>query len=450
MIFLILFSDSLKLLDKVIAVVNDEPIFYSELEEVYRSTTLTENDSIKNEILKNLIKQRVILVLAKSDSSLSISEDEFKNFSKNYMDNIYFQYGRIEIFNKIQSLGVNPNDTLEIKKILKSYEIPDSIIIFSDPELANKVFLIVGKKIFDEELKKNNLTINEFIENQREFIKKQILIQKYISKYIAPEISITEDEIKSFYEIHKDSFPKQPNIYYLQQIVIPVPASFEQEEKAYDKIKGIYKRLQKGENFEKLAKKFSDDSIIELGWVKRNYLSQFLSQDLILEIFSTPKGSWTRPIRTPLGYNIFKIDDKSSDSVKISHILIKVKPSKEDIERARERVLIILENAKKNFEETAKENSISPFEIGYVPEDAIPDELKPYFKDVKENSIIGPIYKDGFYLILRVKHFIPEKITRYEDVREQIKFILMNERIEEKISEIYEKNKDKVLIKIYK
>jgi len=198
MIFLILFSDSLKLLDKVIAVVNDEPIFYSELEEVYRSTTLTENDSIKNEILKNLIKQRVILVLAKSDSSLSVSEDEFKNFSKNYMDNIYFQYGRIEIFNKIQSLGVNPNDTIEIKKILKSYEIPDSIIIFSDPELANKVFLIVGKKIFDEELKKNNLTINEFIENQREFIKKQILIQKYISKYITPEISITEDEIKSF------------------------------------------------------------------------------------------------------------------------------------------------------------------------------------------------------------------------------------------------------------
>jgi hypothetical protein len=186
MIFLILFSDSLKLLDKVIAVVNDEPIFYSELEEVYRSTTLTENDSIKNEILKNLIKQRVILVLAKSDSSLSVSEDEFKNFSKNYMDNIYFQYGRIEIFNKIQSLGVNPNDTIEIKKILKSYEIPDSIIIFSDPELANKVFLIVGKKIFDEELRKNNLTINEFIENQREFIKKQILIQKYISKYITP------------------------------------------------------------------------------------------------------------------------------------------------------------------------------------------------------------------------------------------------------------------------
>ncbi|MFZ8846862.1 MAG: hypothetical protein ACO2O6_06670, partial [Candidatus Hydrothermia bacterium] len=67
----------------------------------------------------------------------------------------------------------------------------------------------------------------------------------------------------------------------------------------------------------------------------------------------------------------------------------------------------------------------------------------------KENSIIGPIYKDGFYLILRVKQFIPEKITRYEDVRDQIKFILMNKRIEEKISEIYEKNKDKVLIKIY-
>ncbi len=450
MIFLILSSDSLKLLDKVIAVVNDEPIFYSELEEAYRSTTLQENDSIKNEILKNFIKQRVILVLAKNDSSLSVSEEEFKNFSKNYIDNIYFQYGRIEIFNKIQSMGINPNDTIEIKKILKSYEIPDSLISFSDPELANKVFLFVGKKIFDEELKKNNLTIKEFIENQREFIKKQILIQKYISKYIVPEITITEDEIKNFYETHKDSFPKQPNIYYLEQIVIPVSVSFEQEEKAYDKIKEIYKKLQKGENFDKLAKKFSDDTIIELGWLKKNYLYQFLSQDFVSEIFSNPKGSWTRPMRTPLGYNIFKIDEKSSDSIKLSHILVKVKPSKQDIEKAREKVLTILESAKKNFEETAKENSFAPTEIGYVPENAIPDDLKPYFKDVKENSIVGPIYKDGFYLILRVKQFIPEKITKYEDVREQIKFILMNKKIEEKISEIYEKNKDKVLIKIYK
>ena len=450
MIFLILSSDSLKLLDKVIAVVNDEPIFYSELEEAYRSTTLQENDSIKNEILKNFIKQRVILVLAKNDSSLSVSEEEFRNFSKNYIDNIYFQYGRIEIFNKIQSMGINPNDTTEIRKILKIYEVPDSLISFSDPELANKVFLFVGKKIFDEELKKNNLTTKEFIENQREFIKKQILIQKYISKYIVPEITITEDEIRNFYETHKDSFPKQPNIYYLEQIVIPVPASFEQEEKAYDKIKEIYKKLQKGENFNKLAKKFSDDTIIELGWLKKNYLYQFLSQDFVSEIFSTPKGSWTRPMRTPLGYNIFKIDEKSSDSIKLSHILVKVKPSKQDIEKAREKVLTILESAKKNFEETAKENSFAPTEIGYVPENAIPDELKPYFKDVKENSIIGPIYKDGFYLILRVKQFIPEKITKYEDVREQIKFILMNKKIEEKISEIYERNKDKVLIKIYK
>ena len=264
MIFLILFSDSLKLLDKVIAVVNDEPIFYSELEEAYRSITLQENDSIKNEILKNFIKQRVILVLAKSDSSLSVSEEEFQSFSKNYIDNIYFQYGRIEIFNKIQSLGINPNDTTEIRRILKSYEIHDSLISFSNPELANKVFLFVGKKIFDEELKRNNLTIKEFIENQREFIKKQILIQKFISKYIVPEITITEDEIRNFYEIHKDSFPKQPNVYYLEQIVIPVSASFEQEEKAYNKIKEIYKRLQRGENFEKLAKKFSEKLFISI------------------------------------------------------------------------------------------------------------------------------------------------------------------------------------------
>ncbi len=449
MIFLVLQIDSLKLLDKVIAVVNNEPIFQSELEEIYRASTIVENDSIKKAILENLIKQRVILELAKSDTTLSVSNEDIQSAYNSYLDNIYFQYGRVEIFNKLHEENVDPNDTTKLREILKSYNVDDSIINFKDPELGNKVFLIVGKKIFENELKKNNLTLNEFLESQRDFIKKQILIQKYISKYITPNIRIDENEIKEFFQTYKDSFPKQPSIYYLQQIVIPIQPSFEQEEKAYDKIRDIYKKLQKGEDFYKLARKYSEDSVIQIGWLNRSFLAQFLSLEIINEIFSISKGYYTRPLRTPMGYNIFKVEEKAGDSVKLSQILIKVKPSKDDIERARGKVLEILESAKRDFEKTAKDYPFAPIDIGYIPENGIPEELKVYFKDVKENSIIGPIYKDGFYLILRVKEFIPEKVVKYEDVRDQIKLILMNKKIEEEISQIYEKNKHNFLIKVY-
>ncbi|MEO0203218.1 MAG: peptidylprolyl isomerase [candidate division WOR-3 bacterium] len=449
MIFLVLQIDSLKLLDKVIAVVNNEPIFQSELEEIYRASTIVENDSIKKAILENLIKQRVILELAKSDTTLSVSNEDIQIAYNSYLDNIYFQYGRFEIFNKLHEENVDPNDTSKLREILRSYNVDDSIINFKDPDLGNKVFLIVGKKIFENELKKNNLTLNEFLESQRDFIKKQILIQKYISKYITPNIRIDENEIKEFFQTYKDSFPKQPSIYYLQQIVIPIQPSFEQEEKAYDKIRDIYKKLQKGEDFYKLARKYSEDSIIQIGWLNRSFLAQFLSLEIINEIFSISKGYYTRPLRTPMGYNIFKVEEKASDSVKLSQILIKVKPSKDDIERARGKVLEILESAKRDFEKTAKDYPFAPIDIGYIPENGIPEELKVYFKDVKENSIIGPIYKDGFYLILRVKEFIPEKVVKYEDVRDQIKLILMNKKIEEEISQIYEKNKHNFLIKVY-
>ncbi len=449
MLLLLLSLENEKLLDKVIAVVNDEPIFQSELEELYRATTPIENDSIKKVVLENLIKQKVILVLAKNDTTLSVLDDDFKNFSKAYLDNIYFQYGRIDVFNKLQSLGINPNDTAKLREVLKSYGIADSIINFKDPEIANKVFLIVGKSVFENELKKNNLTLNEFLENQRDFINKQILIQKYISKYITPEISVDENEIKEFYQTHKDSFPSQPNVYFLQQIIIPIMPSFEQEEKAYNKVKDIYKKLQRGEDFDKLAKKFSDDTLIQIGWVRRNDLAQFMAIEFISEIFSTNKNSYTRPIRTPLGYNIFRIDDKASDSVKLSHILVKVKPSQSDIEKARIKVLEILESAKKDFEKIAKENSIAPIDIGYIPENALPEEFRIYLRDVKQGDIIGPIYKEGFYAIIKIKEFVPGKTTTYEDVREQIKFLIMNKKIEERVSQIYEKNKNKVYIKIY-
>ncbi|MEO0219516.1 MAG: hypothetical protein ABIL89_05180, partial [candidate division WOR-3 bacterium] len=134
MIFLLLQVDSTKLLDKVIAVVNDEPIFQSELEEIYRATTTTENDSLKKAILENLIKQKAILVLAKSDTTLSVSNEDVQSASKSYLDNIYFQYGRVEIFNKLQEEKINPNDTTKLKEVLKSYNVPDSIMNFQDPE----------------------------------------------------------------------------------------------------------------------------------------------------------------------------------------------------------------------------------------------------------------------------------------------------------------------------
>jgi len=85
---------------------------------------------------------------------------------------------------------------------------------------------------------------------------------------------------------------------------------------AKDKINDIYQRILKGENFETLAKKNTDDvgsklSGGELGWSNPGkFVPEFENT-----MNSTPIGEVSKPFRSQFGWHIIKIDDRRTQDI---------------------------------------------------------------------------------------------------------------------------------------
>jgi peptidyl-prolyl cis-trans isomerase SurA len=95
---------------------------------------------------------------------------------------------------------------------------------------------------------------------------------------------------------------------------------------AYQKVEAIYKRIVAGEDFEKLAREFSQDPSAKLNGGDLGYFTALQMVGPFEDAaFSTPVASLSPIVRTRFGYHIIKVKDRrpSRGEVEVSHILLR-------------------------------------------------------------------------------------------------------------------------------
>lgn len=97
--------------------------------------------------------------------------------------------------------------------------------------------------------------------------------------------------------------------YKARHLLIKVTPS-QTEAHAQQKINALYQALQQGENFEKLAATYSEDTVSainsgDLGWVSEGQMVP----EFEAVMKNTAKGDYSTPFATPFGYHILKVED---------------------------------------------------------------------------------------------------------------------------------------------
>lgn len=284
--------------DDIVAKVNGEPIFLSELERIkltikeqysdFDFTKLT-SDEVNRIVLEKAIEEKLLKQEA--------DKEKIKVFDW-------------EVKNEIDSL----------KKRIAAYEgIPEGNTLKID-------------SIFNEKLKQQNLTIEELKEN----IRKKIMIEKVIDKNVKSKIQKPkEDELKRFFDdivkVSKDGSlnslsDEEKEFYqllaerlkevfgervrYRQILIKPNSYSDSDKKKAYERALSIRERILKGEDFEEIAFKESADLSAknggDMGYVVRGSLPESLDK----VIFSLNPGDISEPVWTDFGYHIIQIVEK--------------------------------------------------------------------------------------------------------------------------------------------
>ncbi len=250
--------------DKVIATVNGEPIYKSKLDKLVK---------------KQLRKDSKYKSTGSNALGIKIAEKKVLN---------------VLINNELLIQASKKEDSKDIdKKVDQELE-----------KLAEKFGGIEKYKRYLPE----EMTDSEF----RAYLKKKLLVQDYLKKQGVIDPYIPEEKIKEFYNARKSNF-RSEELVNVSQILLPIKPNDTQEKKdaVLKKAKEIRQMLIDGEDFAKLARKYSQSAEANatggnLGMIKKGYMPKEFDK----VAFSMKIGDISEPIKTKFGYHIITISDR--------------------------------------------------------------------------------------------------------------------------------------------
>jgi len=256
------------------------------------------------------IVDRVIAIV--NDDIITLMELEkyvhVEKHGKYVSVNEYFR--NIKLLERIDALV----DNLLLKQQAKKMKID-----VSDKEIDSiinnikKQYLITEDEL-KEQLKKDNVNLKDFVEG----LKTNIIRTKVLSQVISPEVLVTDNNLIEFYNKHITEYKEEE--YKLRQIFIS-----NKQSDAQNKVMTAYGQLKEGKPFESIAKEFSDDPSApdggDIGFVK----SEDLVPQLRGAIQALTPGAYTDIIRTPYGFLILElVEAKKGDTVAFEAVKDKI------------------------------------------------------------------------------------------------------------------------------
>ena len=187
----------------------------------------------------------------------------------------------------LEALIIEKMVDLEIEK--KKIAISDEE---TDEELEKMKEGIGGEEKFNQALQQSGLSVDELREN--------IVMNLKINKLIDPYISITDQEVKDYFEENKNMFAEEEEVKASHILV-------DTKEEA-DKIKG---KLNSGEDFAKLAEEFSKDGSKDVGGDLGFFAKGRMVPEFEEVAFSLGVGEISEPVKSEFGYHIIKVVDKT-------------------------------------------------------------------------------------------------------------------------------------------
>ncbi|HYL15390.1 MAG TPA: peptidyl-prolyl cis-trans isomerase [Terriglobales bacterium] len=165
---------------------------------------------------------------------------------------------------------------------------------------------------------RNKATYNNSIPEKR-----KIAYALLDSSKIAAETQVTPEDLRSYYDQHRDEYrvPAQVNVRHILIKTPPAGPDGKVDQKALDaakaKAEDILKQLKAGGKFEDLAKKYSEDPGSaknggSLGWIGRGRTVPEFEK----VAFSLSKGGTSELVKSSYGFHIIHVDDKQDAHMK--------------------------------------------------------------------------------------------------------------------------------------
>jgi len=400
-----------QLIDGVAAVVGNEIVLKSEVDQYVQSYIIQNKLNVRNnnallkeleaDVLNRLIEQKILLTKADEDTIIADQRDVDRRVDE-------------QIRYLIQQVGSE-------EKLEEAFQSP-----------IKQIRRDMHKEVEDR-LKVETLRRNKF-----------------------QTVTVSRREVEIFYQNYQDSLPPMPETVDISHILLQIKPGGDSQAAALEKIVMIKDKLAAGEDFAKLAKEYSEDPASaerdgDLGFTKRgDFVKEF--EEVAFEL---QPGQISDIVQSQFGYHIIKLTERRGEQIRTSHILIRLTPTEED-----ERIIVqklndirqdILDGAsfdsmavQYSDDENAAEDkgSLGVWEVEKL---AIP-AFKTVVIKLSAGDISDPFKTEYGYHILTLNARNPERKLTLENDWEQIQQITLNYKMEKEYAKWIEKIKQDIPI----
>ncbi|MHA1575157.1 MAG: SurA N-terminal domain-containing protein [Alphaproteobacteria bacterium] len=467
------FSDVGNKDQEVIASVGNKKIYVAEYRTAYKNMlqlyqniyknqfndNMIEEMGLKQKVLENLIDRELLLQETERQRIKITSEDIRKEIrsSPTFQQEGVFSQG---LYKKaLGYYGISASDYEKDKKkelALKTLEnmIKNSVIV-SDREVRDVVKMKKQKVTVEyvtfnpDEIKEkpeiSQEQKKEYYEKHKENFRVPEKVQvKYIvfdPRAFKDKVEVSEKELREYYELDEGQFFKPKQVRARHILLKFKKRSSEEEEELKKKAITLLEQLNKGADFEKLAKKHSEDTASadkggDLGFFKQGDMVKPFEKIA----FNLKIGETSDLVKTEYGFHIIRVEDIMQPGT------IPFKEAKKKIEkeiRAEKAVELVRREAKRAFNRLFKSRDLEQyaekkgfdlletdyFVFGKSPEDR---ENKKVFSEeafLLSPGEIAPAFTIGRkYFIIKLIDKKESDIAPFEQVSDEIVIKLAKEK----------------------
>lgn len=405
-----MFIYSQTVLDKIVAVVDNEIILKSELDYQVNFTAAKENadpddPKVKSRILDQMIEERLLYAQAELDS-VTVSDEQVNEQLENQLNFFIRQYGSQENVEKIYGMSID-----KIRREL------------------------------------------------RDDVKKSLMAQTLQQQKFGG-VEVSRREVEEFFYTNKDSLGIIPERFTIQHVFVNPRGGERVKNKAKAVMQTIIDSLEAGADFADLARQYSEDPGSasrggDLGYVKRGvFFPEFEAAAYSLRV-----GERSGIIESPVGFHLIELLDRRGESIHSRHILVKIKSDDEADLKAIELLSEIRDSVisgvntigyyASKYSDDVNSAKLDG-ELGVFEVTQLDDKMKEYVYKLEKGEISFPKRLEidettyGFHIV-KMKDRVREHVASIENDFEDIKRI----SIFNKKQKLYKKWVDEIKEKVF-
>jgi peptidyl-prolyl cis-trans isomerase SurA len=404
------------LVDRIVAIVDQEPILLSDLEREVEShefelqaqgQQLDETaGNVRQQMLDRLVEIKLLVAQAKVDG-LVIGDEELEAEVAQAMQSLVDRFG--------------------------------------------------SRAALERELAKAGMRYQDLEARNRELVRNRLYTMRMVQTYVRPKVEVRDDEVRAYYDQNKDQVPSKPETVEIANILVVPQPDAETMGVLQARLGVIRSELAAGKSFEEVAREHSEGPNASRGGMIGSFRRGDLFSPVLEEVaWTLPIGEISEPVNTELGVHLIVVTDRTEQEVTLRQILLRVQIGEAERQAALARAneAVALARAGQDFAALAREYSDDPASreqggaLGSFETSRLNSTFSRAVASLQPGEVSDPVQGAAGYFVLKLLDRKAGEAFTFEEVKDRVRALLFDQKIEEELSVFIDSLRDRFYIEI--